>query len=341
MNKKIIVAAIAAAVAAPMVAMADATVYGVIKVATQFTDRSKDVGDSWGLQDQVSRIGIKGSEDLGNGLKAIYKLEFGTDVASSFKWSGRNSYVGLAGGWGTALAGRHDTPLKMSTGKLDLFSDSAADYNPGGQTGVGLFKDRRADSAIAYISPSMAGFTLAGAGMNMQSDNDLDPNDPNDDYASKDFLSGYSVAGMYSNGPWNGSLAYEQLNKELFGYNMKDDKMYRIGLGMLGFANFTVTGIYEHRENINGVNGQDYDSWQLQAAYDMGNFRFKGMYGQMDEDFDSMYRGLEDDFDTWALGVQYNLSKRTMTQLIYRSKDNDNEMSSDENILALQMDHKF
>jgi predicted porin len=332
MNKKIIVAAIAAAVAAPMAAMADATVYGKIKVATQFTDRSHGVGDSWGLQDQVSRVGIKGSEDLGNGLKAIYKLEFGTDVASSFTWSGRNAYVGLAGGWGTALAGRHDTPLKISTGKLDLFGDSAADYNPGGQRGVGLFIDRRANSAIAYISPSMAGLTFAGAVLNMQNDNDwADGNSYN-----KDFLSGYSVAGMYSNGPWNGSIAYEVLNKELFGSNMKDDKLLRIGLGMLAFANFTVTGLYETHENINGWDNYDSDAWQLQAGYDIGNARIKGMYGDFD---DKPSFGDGDDFQAWAVGMEYNLSKRTMTQVLYRSKDMDT--GSDESIIALQLDHSF
>ena len=54
--------------------------------------------------------------------------------------------------------GRHDTPLKISTGKLDLFADTLADMN----ATVG-FQDLRADNAVAYISPSFSGFTLAAA----------------------------------------------------------------------------------------------------------------------------------------------------------------------------------
>ena len=112
-----------------------------------------------------NRVGVKGSEDLGNGLKAIYQLEFGINFGDNNIPGGanggvsiRNSFVGLAGGFGTVLLGRHDTPLKISTGKLDLFSDTMADYN-----GTVGFDDIRADNAVAYISPSFSGFSFMGA----------------------------------------------------------------------------------------------------------------------------------------------------------------------------------
>jgi hypothetical protein len=48
--------------------------------------------------------------------------------------------------------------MKISTGKLDLFADTMADYN-----GTVGFRDLRADNVVAYISPSLAGFQLSGA----------------------------------------------------------------------------------------------------------------------------------------------------------------------------------
>jgi len=115
---------------------------------------------------RANRVGVKGSEDLGGGLKAIYQIELGinpTDtnnnlVNNADTISMRNTFVGLAGGFGTVLMGRHDTPLKISTGKLDFFADTLADMN----ATVG-FHDLRADNAVAYISPSFSGFTLAAA----------------------------------------------------------------------------------------------------------------------------------------------------------------------------------
>ncbi len=208
MKKKIIVAAGAAAVAAPVVAMADATVYGAIRVATQYHDRS-GAESTWGMADQISLVGIKGSEDLGGGLKAIYKMEFGDNVGDGFGkggfWSQRNSYVGLAGDWGTFLVGRHDTPHKISSGKLDFFANTMADNDNGGVgagsniRGVGLFHSLRVDGAAAYISPNMSGFTLAAAAVQTTATAQFADAD--------DFAGAYSLAAMYSNGPWFASLA--------------------------------------------------------------------------------------------------------------------------------------
>ncbi|MCK7575814.1 MAG: porin [Chromatiales bacterium] len=88
-----------------------------------------------------NRIGIKGSEDLGNGMKAIYQVEFGVQddrrghaatwspVATLTPLPCVTASSALTGDWGTFVVGRNDTPFKTSTGKLDLFADTMADYN--------------------------------------------------------------------------------------------------------------------------------------------------------------------------------------------------------------------
>lgn len=360
MNKKLIVAAIAAAMVAPMAAMADATVYGKVRVATQYADRDGEnffdedddfqrrSNDSWGMEDQVSRLGIKGSEDLGNGLKAIYQMEFGVNVGDGVGkggfWTQRNSYVGLAGGWGTFLMGRHDTPYKISSGKLDMFADTVADYDNGcdvarlcdfNPNGAGqLFHSIRTDGAIAYISPSFSGFTFAGALVQTDTEAGFDDAD--------DFASAYSLAAMFHNGPWFASLAYEDLDGESLGFYQNElfrdnDTKWRIGLGILGWAGFSVSGIYEDRQNANFIDGADRTSWQLQAAYDFGNNRVKGMYGNRDDDGTLFDRN---DYTTWAIGFQHNLSKRTDVQVLYRDLNGDDDVL-DDSVFALQLDHAF
>ena len=282
--------------------------------------------------------------------------------------------------------GRHDTPLKISTAKLDLFSDTMADYN-----GTIGFEDLRADNAVAYISPSWSGFQLAAAiipagmttmgfGQNVNSDQ---------------INSAYSLAGIYKNGPFYGSVAYESMNEEMFqnsttslngcspqdsfyqdvnnnwvryatSYNCNqatsDYNKWRVGLGILDWNGFSLTGIYEHQDNLpnsgsvsayTGYNTaltpngaldsyvlpgapEKRDLWQIQAGYAFGNMMVKAMYGQTSFEgnylLDSwpgitaqnsgVYRSIAEDFyngdtSSWAIGFDYNFSKRTPAYMLY------------------------
>ncbi len=219
MNKKLLAVAVAAAVAAPLSAQAgsDVTLYGIGKLAQEYVDADDNSGtgagekllgyDGWDTTSRASRLGVKGSEDLGGGLKAIFKMEFDipmTDRSNNVADNDqgtikmRNSYVGLAGKWGTALIGRHDTPLKVSTGRLDLFSDRLSDYN----NTIGFF-DVRADNTIAYISPAWNGFTFAGAIVSPGGSTSFGGTSKSND--ADGIADAFSTAIMYSNGPWYAS----------------------------------------------------------------------------------------------------------------------------------------
>lgn len=106
MNKKLIAVAVASTFAVPAVAMAEANWYGRINTAVSFLD--VDGGDnSTDIKNISSRFGVKGSEDLGNGLSAVYRYEFGvaSDIAD-VQDNNRLSYVGLSGSFGTVTLGR-------------------------------------------------------------------------------------------------------------------------------------------------------------------------------------------------------------------------------------------
>ncbi|GKT12539.1 MAG: hypothetical protein ISEC1_P1517 [Thiomicrorhabdus sp.] len=159
MKKNIIALAIATAVAAP-IAMADApTVYGTANMVVNI-DKSADMGTT--VDSHTSLIGVKGSEDLGNGLAVAYKMEFGLNMdGSADGLTARNQYVGLAGGFGTILMGTHDTPLKMSQ-PTDLFNYGLSD-NKNVSNVLIAGGEIRADNVIAYVSPSFSGVTFIAA----------------------------------------------------------------------------------------------------------------------------------------------------------------------------------
>jgi len=175
MQKKIIALAIASAMAMPALAMAEATVYGQANVAIEMTDNGSDtpntnVGNAADSRTQissnVSRLGFKGSEELGGGMSAIWQMEGqvnlddGTGVSKAgTSFFNRNTFAGLSGGFGTVVLGRHDTPYKMSTRKLDMFADTIADN----RSIMGNGHDARLNNVLAYLSPDISGFNAAVA----------------------------------------------------------------------------------------------------------------------------------------------------------------------------------
>ena len=167
MNKNILAIAIAAAVATPS-AFAAATVYGVAHMSVDSVTNAAngaENGSQTNVASNSSRLGIKGSEDLGAGLKAVYQFE--TTIAldgesTTGGWGGqRNSFVGLGGGFGTVMLGIHDTPYKLVGRKYDMFGDQIGDMRnltAGGTTGN--IKDTTGALTGAVINDSSAGFDL-------------------------------------------------------------------------------------------------------------------------------------------------------------------------------------
>jgi predicted porin len=337
----------------------------------------------WGMDQSwfgpASRLGVKGSEDLGNGLKAVYQIELGVDMTNAYRdaniangnradgFAFRNTFVGLAGDWGTFLIGRHDTPLKISTGKLDLFSDTLADYN----NTIG-YQDLRADSAVAYVSPSWSGFQFMAAIVPQGGATALGVFNENED----SLAGAYSLAAIYKNGPFYGSVAYESLEAENFasdnanyellygvGMTAEADNKWRVGLGLLDWNGFSLTAIYEDREHILGApEDADGNFFQVQAGYAFGNNMIKAMWGRADlnrcadpnnvgfrytcpssalgEYFADSILVQNNEKSSWAVGYDYNFSKRTFAFVQY-TQVTDNIEDADWSGFSIGMMHSF
>lgn len=168
MQKKIIVLAIAAAMSVPALAFAEVTISGQANASIDMINdgAATNAASANVLKSNQSRVVLKGSDDLGGGLSAMYSIDhrFNLDdgVASTPFWGG-NAFVGLkSNDMGTVMVGRLDTPYKTSTRNLDVFFDVAGDSR-GALGGLMSAHDARVNNALAYASPSMGGFSVTAA----------------------------------------------------------------------------------------------------------------------------------------------------------------------------------
>ena len=168
MKKSILtIAVLAASVVAPA-AMAAPTVYGNVHLAIVDQDSKENLD----LASQTSAIGVKGSEDLGDGMKAIYKMEWQVDVADGGKSDPgtptlvkRDQFVGLKGGMGTVKLGTFSSNYKQKGGKVDSLYRTPVEGRGLIHTQSNLHNGRainrgRMTNAISYTSPKMGGIQL-------------------------------------------------------------------------------------------------------------------------------------------------------------------------------------
>ncbi|MDR9498937.1 MAG: porin [Hydrogenovibrio sp.] len=362
MKKNIVALAVASAIAAP-VAMADApTVYGKLNMAVeQFSvdqangDKDKTASGTK-INSIASRMGIKGSSDLGNGLKAVYKVEFGLapdgngkNSSNSDALTNRNQYLGLAGGFGTVLLGRHDTPLKMSQPK-DFFNDGTADFKKmtGEMGAMNASGEIRASNVLAYVSPSFGGVKLVAA---LSPQEDGTNSNTDDESQITDF---YSVAAMYGSKK-EGLYLAAAMDKASDAYvgdradgadqdatHVRVSAQYAMG-GLIANAMYQdFSGDALSADNTNGNEGNTLTGG---VAYKIGKFMPKLAVTQVNRDKADDGTKYEDSLN-WAAGVNYSLGKKTTAYFDYSKIEhkgsNDFEDSkAEETAFSVGMIHKF
>lgn len=351
MQKKIIALAIASALTAPAVAMADAggnvSMYGVADLSVDMVNDGNTTasGSSNNLVSNASRIGFKGAEDLGGGLTAVFQMEkevnldngsaaTQTDLAGNAMFD-RNTFIGVASAdMGTVLFGRHDTPYKISTRGLDVFADSAADNRQ-----VMSFHDTRLNNVIAYISPSLSGLTIAAAS---------EFGAEGATAASKKGTA-LSLAGMYSAGGIFGTLAYQSvklgnvgdLNAAPLGLSVNDElKSFKLGGGYTMDA-ITVNAVIEKpKATISGVETSNTNLYIGGKFALSGTDAVKLAYGKSG---DSTTGGLKatDNHTQVSLGYDHDMSKRTSVYALYNKHTDNSVGGADPSTVSFGMKHAF
>ncbi|MFO1352876.1 MAG: porin [Gammaproteobacteria bacterium] len=320
-------------------AQAETTLYGSLRAGVRWTD--PDVTpDFFIATDESSRFGIRGSEDLGDGLKAIYKIEYRSNLtAEPFTPTGRERWVGLEGGFGKFRIGTVYTPFYDVLGRLDVFNGDHIFFDQ-----YSANSRERLGTAVIYTTPSSFQ-AVTGQIMGVFDGDNLrkvdfngngNTNDPGEQ-ASKEHLDQYSLGVNVKFGGFGGGVAYlhdEGFDQDVFGAVATFDFAgASIGV-MYQQGDYDDTGASNCFKLANAPGAGDSRYYAIEGQYTFGNNIVRGAWGRCDPD-------LLQEADEWALGFQHNLSKRTRLWAEYYSFDKASNSDITTQILSLGMRHDF
>jgi predicted porin len=329
MKKSLIALAVLAASGASF-AQSSVTVYGlldiwggVIKSEKSGVSTSTAVLESGGVN--TSRWGLKGSEDLGGGLKAVFKLEQGfkldTGAAGTSTGAGqafdRQSYVGFAGGFGEVAIGKVWSAYDDVNGASNAVFDSA--LAPANNVFKSIGYQDRVSNAVRYTSPTVGGLTgVVSYSL---------------DEKAAGGLQSTAVSLSYAAGPLAAQFAYQKDDNKA---NASDPAYTRLGVSYdLGVA--TVKGTYGKVSNLSSANGANTTEYQIGADFPVSTvLTVSASYAKSDDNAtagNASRKGL-------GFAGAYTLSKRTF---LYGGFEHNTTTVLDgkTNIFALGVQHNF
>lgn len=339
MKKSLVALAVLAASGAAM-AQSAVTLYGIadiyfgsVKTEAGGTSLTQTVLESGGVNG--SRWGMKGSEDLGGGLKANFDLQAGfamdTGAGSSTSATAfsRQSWVGVSGGFGAVRLGRTTTAFDDVSGSSNAVFDSALAATNDVFKSTGY--SSRQNNMFYYQAPSMSGFSGA-----------LSYALGEDKTATADASSTTSLNLTYGAGPLAVQFAYQVQDIANTVALPSDKKFTRLG-GSYNFGIATAKLSYGKAANMNNVDGADATEWQLGVDYPVS--AALTLSANIARSTDNATAG-DNVRDGFGIGASYTLSKRTFVYGGYRSakedfKDAGVTPDSKKSVFAVGLQHRF
>ncbi len=322
MNKSVLALAVLGAFAGVASAQSSVTLYGRAEANITRSTPGNDVnnGESvWRMDDGGatsgiggSRWGLRGTEDLGNGLKAYFVLESGFSLDSGAGSAdgifNRNAYVALGSkSLGDVRLGRQETLTRLQNGgyndasgigelKIDE-SVTAVGAGPGGANlTLPIFQTfgQRVSNAVGYVSPSFGGFQVSGlVGLG----------------EGPTRARHQGVQASFKSGPVAAAVTYEMYD----GFGDTYNKVWTIG-GNYNFGVATLFAAYQNTSDFGSATGgpsavvEDHTAYNVGVMVPVGNLSIRAQYTHADYDF---VGGGEADGAKYGISARYALSKRT------------------------------
>lgn len=326
MNKQLLALAVSSMVVMPSLVLADKgpVVYGKVNVSLENQDDGDN--DTWKLQSNASRLGVKGALDLDfENVKAIYKAEFEMSVDDGDKdgqtFTQRNIYGGFThAAAGTLIAGKFDTPMKTSQGKVDQFNDLQGDIKNI------MAGDNRVSNIIQYSTPTIADVITVNLA--------LIPGEEKGDDADDGVADAISSSLVFDNGSFYAALAYDsEMADKLEADPTGDDKInvFR-ATGMARISNFELGALVQMAEEDEG-DGED-TSYLVSAAVKLDRMKLKAQYGMTEADT------TDEELTLMALGADYKLAKNSKA-FAYISKVEADVADTEDTTFGIGFEHKF
>ncbi|MFZ6649117.1 porin [Undibacterium sp. TJN25] len=317
MKKSLLALSVLAAFAGVAHAQSSVTIYGVVDMAIQHESGASKNGATTALdsgEQSGSRLGFKGTEDLGGGLKAIFDLEMGINADNGTSSQGglafgRQAWVGLAGAFGSVTMGRQYAPIFIATDTIDPWDAGFNSTGGGPQAGVGTSTGGllgmfgtpfRTNNTVNYTTNDLSGFTGSAA----YSFGEV----AGDNSASRQI----GLSGTYAAGPIVGTVAYHKAN-DAAGFAKK---ILFVG----GIYDFTVAKLHAaYGKTTTDLNTVDTKAWMLGTTVPFGAATFIATYTHVKDNT----KANENKGDQYAIGGTYALSKRTNFYTNYAYTKND------------------
>ena len=300
---RLMLAAVAVCGTSAVMAQSSVTIYG--RVNTTIEHQKTGNLSKTSMENNNSRIGFKGVEDLGNGLKAGFQLEagFGSDDGSGPLTFKRQSEVNLSGNFGMVRLGNFYPESYYATSDyIGMHNHETGSSSDVLYYDAAWFDGNGTGNKVAYRTPTFNNFWAeASVSLHEKANNPVVKVNKN----------AYDLAANYNNGPLSLGAGYSYWNSN-----------YQAALrGLYTFGQFTVGAYYQRNKDDNAILGA--------GAGTRNNFRLSGMYVLNASEFHvnvgraNKWSNVSDSAATqWTLGYNYNLSKRTKVYAFYTKVDN-------------------
>lgn len=349
MQKKVMALAVAGVLAAPVAAFAQANyeIYGRLNMAL---DQYQATGGAAGAQDyksrnrildQGSRVGFRGAEDLGGGLKAIFQIESGVNVdtgtnngqagtpnASSGFWASRDSFVGLEGGFGRVTFGRQS--IWWANGAINQFQANYINAEIPWANGTAMGHVRgpsaRESNVLAYTTPTVSGLnaTLSYA--------------PQSEAATAGANTDGQIIGLtarYTSGTIVAQYDYgnnKGASPTTAASSRTDITGNKLGLGFIYAPGALVSVVYTQNTNKDNAAAQNelkQNGWVINWEHTFGQFQVLASYGQLGKLKVNGNEIASSDSKGMLFGGRYLLSKRTWLYATYNQIKNGDANNAD------------